>query len=651
MTEDMTTNNPSPLRDDKKKSYVPIAIIYLLGIFMGAIDTGIVTPARTIIQTDFMVDEKLGVWMFTIYTLAFAASIPIMGKLADRLGRKPIYILSITLFGVGSLFCGLSQNFDSFTLFLIARAVQAIGAGGIMPIATAEFGTTFPEEKRGLALGLIGSVYGIANILGASAGSFVLDIFGKNNWEFIFFINIPITVIIIIFGLIILPNHKMKEVQPIDLTGIFVLTAMILSLLYGLKNIDFFNFTETIVKTNVYPFLIAFIMLIPIFIFIEKRAKDPVINLHYFTNKNIVITLMMAFITGIVLMGLIFVPQFAENALRVPTGSGGYYVMILGFFSAVSAILSGKLTDKIGPKRVLLMGFLISITGAMFLGFVAAHFLNFPTVAISLMLVGFGLGFTIGVPINYMMLGATHEKEANSALANVSLMRSIGTVIAPAIMIGFLANAGASVQGDLLKLLPNEIHMPQLPYAAELNAEFAALRVDPVTGPMFKDVPEVDFESYSTVTFDPTATSGMKLPEEVTQALTSSDVTNITKNTQLMATAMFDQMAPSIIKKAQDNLNMGINNLNTAIENMPPGLPQRQALSDTVYKMETFRDAIPGAFDEGKANYLDTIEKKGPKLEDAFQNDLNKGFKQIYLTVTFACLIGLIGLFFYRENK
>ena len=175
---------------EKKLNLGLIMAVYLLGIFMGAIDTGIVTPARTIIQNDLMVNDNTGIWMITIYTLAYAASIPIMGKLADKYGRKYVYLTSISLFGIGSLFCGLSQNMGSFSVLLISRVVQAIGGGGILPIATAEFGTTFPKEKRGLALGLVGGVYGIANIFGASAGSAIIDIFGQNNWQFIFYINI-----------------------------------------------------------------------------------------------------------------------------------------------------------------------------------------------------------------------------------------------------------------------------------------------------------------------------------------------------------------------------------------------------------------------------------------------------------------------------
>lgn len=142
-----TATNPKPLH------FGLIMVIYLCGIFMGAIDTSVVTPARTVIQNGLGVGDQTGIWMITIYTLAYASSIPIMGKLADRLGRKTIYLICIILFGTGSLLAGLSQYIGHFGFFLMARAIQAIGGGGIMPIASAEFGTTFPEDKRGMALG------------------------------------------------------------------------------------------------------------------------------------------------------------------------------------------------------------------------------------------------------------------------------------------------------------------------------------------------------------------------------------------------------------------------------------------------------------------------------------------------------------------
>lgn len=173
-----SSSSASSASRGRGKGFALVAAVYLLGLFIGALDTGIVTPARTVIQSDLGIGEQMGVWIITIYTLAYAAAIPVMGKLADRSGRKYVYLASILLFGVGSLLCGLAQDVGSFWMLLAARAVQAVGGGGIVPVATAEFGTTFPPEKRGLALGLVGGVYGIANIFGASAGSLILSVFG-----------------------------------------------------------------------------------------------------------------------------------------------------------------------------------------------------------------------------------------------------------------------------------------------------------------------------------------------------------------------------------------------------------------------------------------------------------------------------------------
>ena len=654
---------------NKKMNFGLIMAVYLLGIFMGAIDTGIVTPARTIIQNDLMVNETTGIWMITIYTLAYAASIPILGKLADKYGRKYIYLISIFLFGIGSLFCGLSQNFGSFTVLLLARVVQAIGGGGILPIATAEFGTTFPKEKRGLALGLVGGVYGLANIFGASAGSAIIDIFGQHNWKFIFYINLPITIFILIAGVLCLPNTKEKSVKKIDFFGITTLTLMVLSILYGLKNIDYFNFVETFKSTSVYPYLIVFIVLLPIFVLIEKKAEDPVINISYFKNIRIIITLFISFITGIIIMGMIFVPQFAENSLKIATGSGGYFVIILGVFAGLGAPFSGKLIDKFGAKAVLAIGFIASIAGSVFLIFFAAAHPSLFAVVICLILLGTGIGFTMGTPINYMMLDNTKVEESNSALATVSLIRSVGTAIAPAIMVGFISHAGMSVQDNIMKLLPNEISVPPLPYAQELTEEFNKLKADPSMAEKLKDVDIPDLTAMETMKFDMTSNSGkFQMSDEILEKLKTSDVTTITDSTKAMAEYMFEQMTPSIITNITNGLDSGINSINDsvsqlskAIDAMPP-IPEMQGriagmkgavlqMTDTVDKMKTLKEAIPGAFDTAKTNYLQEIENRRSAIEQEFQTTLNNGFKQVYSTVAIASLLAMIVLMLYREER
>lgn len=809
--------NSSTTNSNRKMWF--IAAVYLLGLFMGAIDTGIVTPARTIIQNNLMVDDKTGIWMITIYTLAYAASIPVMGKLADKFGRKYIYLTAIFLFGTGSLLCGLSQNFGSFTMLLVARVIQAIGGGGIVPIATAEFGTTFPPEKRGMALGLVGGVYGIANIFGSSAGSAILDIFGKNNWQFIFYINVPITIFIIIAGLLVLKNNKNESVSKIDTLGILLLVSMILSLLYGLKNIDFFNFSESIKSTSVYPFIITFAILLPFFVLAEKRAEDPVMNLSYFTNPRIVITFLVSFITGIVLMGTIFIPQFSENAIKISTGSGGYFVIILGLFAGVGAPISGKLSDKFGAKSVLLLGFTISLAGSAFLILVTTKYPGLITVIVSLMLIGLGMGFTIGAPLNYMMLENTKKEEANSALAALSLIRSIGTTIAPAIMIGFIAHAGGSLQAREMAILPKEITSPQLPYAQELSEKINKLKSDPNMKDKMAGLEFPDLTSMTKVEINMNGNGSTKLPADLIELLKTADATNITERIKTLSSRMFSEMTPDVIAKIQngiqkgidgiqsgipemdksivdlkagaDGVTNGINGMKSAVAGMDTGIAQmKKAISsqetaivqlnsfydqmtkmmsqggapqgttsqgspaetqtagkmptgignvsiidmipqdvkakmpasaleqlkdvktpadlkakieelanakktlslevdkltkqrsdmlakiaeteakhkdmltavssieaakadmnDTVSKMTIMKNAVPKNFEEANNNYLAAIEKLSPKIESEFQDTLNGGFRQIYLTTGIAALIALMILTFYRKKE
>lgn len=569
-------------RANKKVNYGLIMITYLLGIFMGAIDTGIVTPARTIIQNNLLVDDKTGIWMITIYTLAYAASIPIMGKLADKFGRKYVYLASIFLFGLGSLFCGLSQAFASFPALLIARTVQAIGGGGILPVATAEFGTTFPKEKRGMALGLVGGVYGIANIFGASAGSAILDLFGKNNWQFIFYINVPITIFILIAGFLCLPNTKEVNVKKIDIWGISVLTVMVLCLLYGLKNIDFFNFGTSISSASVYPFLLVFVLLIPLFIFAETKAEDPVMNLSYFKNSKIIITLILSFITGVVMMGMIFVPQFSENAIKMPSGSGGYFVLILGLFAGLGAPVSGKLIDKFGVKVILGIGFFASIAGALYLFFVTTNYPNMLNVIICLVLIGTGIGFTMGTPLNYMMLDNTKVEESNSALATVSLVRSIGTAIAPAIMIAFIANAGANVQTNVMGLLPTEIEAPSLPYVQELSDKLDELKSNDAMKDKLSGLDMPDLSTMQKIEINMNSNSGFEMPEELVALMKDSDVTTITENCKTLAVSMFDKMTPQVISNIQNGIGSGITAMSGSVTELDSKITELQSAYDGI---------------------------------------------------------------------
>lgn len=572
---DVSTNSTAP-------GWGMAMALYLLGIFMGAIDTGIITPARTVIQSQLGVDEATGIWMITIYTLAYAAAIPVMGKLADRSGRKPIYLLAIVLFGVGSLLCGLSQDVGSYEMLIASRALQAVGAGGILPIATADIGTAVPREKRGMALGLVGAVYGVANVFGASAGSLVLDIVGVENWQWIFYINVPISIGIIIAGLVWLPNRRADEVAPIDVWGSVVLVSMILSLLWGIRNLDFFDFGASITSAEVWPWLALVVVLLPVLIWVEKRAADPVLNLGYFTDRGIALTLTLSLLSGVILMGVVFVPQFAENSLKLPSGSGGYLVIALGLASGIGAPLSGRLTDRFGPRAVLGLGTGISLLAAIVIILWAIPQPSMTSVLVGLCGLGLGLGFIVGSPLNYMMLERVPDEEASSALGTLSLVRAIGTTLAPALMVGFLANAGASLQDRIMDELPDTVAAPTLPHATTLKLTLEEWQSDP---DLADRIPAIDTSYLDLTEIDLSEMSGDgELPDDLVDLLRTADVTTITERSKLVAERMFADQTPERVAEIQAGVRSGIDGLEDALAELDSG---EQEMTDGLAEMDS----------------------------------------------------------------
>ena len=466
----------------KKASNTFILVLFLLGIFMGAIDSGIVSPAREIIENGFGIDRAIGIWMITIYTLSYTISMLIVSKLSDRYGHKVVYTLSIAVFGVGSLLCGLTNFYGNFSLFLMARVIQAIGAGGIMPIANTVIGLSFPKEKRGMALGLVGAVYGVAVIIGPTLGSTILNIAGTNNWGLIFFINVPISIAILMLS-IKMENTKLSSIKPMDIKGSIVIAGVIGTFLYALTNLNFFHFTDSLRGLNVYPYLLIFAVLIPVLIWVEKRAVDPVLNLKYFKNRQMLVIFVLAFIVGIGMMGMVFVPQFAENVLKIRPGTGGYLITFLALFSGISAPLSGKLLDTKGTRFVMTMGFGFTILGTLYLAYVATSHMNFTNILIGLAFMGFGVGFTLGAPLNYLVLQTVPEEEAATGLATMSLIRSMGTTISPGLLIGFVVNSATDLQPNLNSVLAQGgMNMPtNVGGNAAIGKQFAALQNADVT--------------------------------------------------------------------------------------------------------------------------------------------------------------------------
>ncbi|MFS1516597.1 MFS transporter [Bacillus sp. SCS-151] len=384
--------------------------LFLIGIFMGALDHGIVGPALSSIVFTYNIDTSWGVWSFTIYTLLFAVSIPLMGKFSDRFGRKLIFIVGIGLFGIGSLFAALAPN---FVLFLIGRSIQAIGTGGIFPITAAFIAVSYPEETRAKAMGMIGLIFGFGSILGPMVGGYIIQNF---DWQWIFLINVPIAILVVVLMSFVKIQQQIIK-NPIDYKGIMLLTAIILSIMLGITTV------------NIYVLIIG-VILIPIMIFVEKAAPDPIIKIHFFKQKNTLIILFYSAVSGVIMASTInLLPIFIETEMMISKASAALGVAPLAITSMIASVVGGQMVTKIGAKKVLFIGFLLTTIGTLLL----INPINYSYVLVVSAIIGFGIGIIIGAPLNILIIQETPISEAGTSVGFLSLFRSLGSTVGPTI--------------------------------------------------------------------------------------------------------------------------------------------------------------------------------------------------------------------------
>ena len=497
---------------ENENGYAPkvqkaLMIMFLLGIFIGGMDSGIVSPARTVIADALGVGADTSVWMITIYTLAYAVIMPISGKLSDRYGKKKMFVFSVAVFGIGSALCGFSDYIGGYDALLIARVIQAIGGGGIMPVATAFIGESFPIAKRGSALGLVGATYGIATVLGPTVGSGIINLFGADNWGLLFFINVPICLIVVIMAARIRIVEQKHIDKKMDTFGSVLAAIMISSIMYAVTNLNFHKFSESLRSTDVYPFLIIFVVLLPLFIYRENKAEDPIIDLNYFRNRNICLTLLMSLSVGCGMMSVVFIPQFGENSLRLAQGSGGYLITIMAVFTGIASPIGGKFIDKYSAKAVLLVGFSCTIIGTLMLSLIVAKNNSMIVLLIALAIMGAGMGLTMGTPLNYLMQTYVPKENAASAQSTLSLIKSIGIAISPNILINFIAEAGDKMPTELMKVMP---------------------KVPGTAGGMAGSI------------------TNSEVPKHIIDSFQNADVTSITGVMKEFSSFMFDKAKPAI---------------------------------------------------------------------------------------------------------
>jgi EmrB/QacA subfamily drug resistance transporter len=432
------------------RSKLIIMVSVMASLFLVALDQTIIATALGKIVEDFNAFSSLS-WIVTAYLITTTITVPIAGKLSDLFGRRVILLVGVAVFVAASLMSGLSGN---VTELIIWRAVQGIGGGIITANAFTIVGDLFAARERGRWQGLIGAVFGLSSVVGPLLGGWLTDghgLFGiTTDWRWTFYINVPIGIIAFILIAIYSPNFRHAAKARIDYAGAALLSLALGTLILAVDNTDVI-FAGLLSSTGLSLVGLRIIMFMIVvfatagFIYAEYKAKEPILPLRFFKNRNYVTVLIIAMMFGAAFMGsILYLTQFNQQVFGAsPTDSG---LMLLPMVAGVmfSSILSGQIISRTGRYKIFMqLGFIIA-TVAM----IALTFLNdqMPYIFEAVVIVCLGLGMGVAMPVlNLAIQNEVEQKDLGVATSSSQLFRSLGSTIGTAVF-GALLTAGILTQ-------------------------------------------------------------------------------------------------------------------------------------------------------------------------------------------------------------
>ncbi|TVY00290.1 DHA2 family efflux MFS transporter permease subunit [Paenibacillus cremeus] len=379
--ESQPASPPAASTAQKASGLAMLAII--LGVFMAILDTSIVNVAIPKMMSVFGVNQQQIEWVVTAYSLVSGALVPVTGFLGDRFGYKRIYIISLVIFTIGSALCGAAWSNDSMIFF---RIIQAIGGGAMMPISMSMIFRMFPAEKRGLAMGLFGISIMFAPAIGPTLSGYIVEYL---DWRLIFTINVPIGILDFFLSMATLKEFKSSVARKFDVGGFLTSSTGLATLLYGIGKVSEKGWSDT----EVIIFLAIGIFCLVSFVIIELSVKEPMLDLGLLKNGTYTLALVISSLAMVIMMGMLFLlPIFLQNIAGLSAVQTGLILLPQALASGIMMPIAGALFDKIGAKKLAIVGLIIT-TFALYLTSKLALETTFATIIfwLSLRAVGMGL--------------------------------------------------------------------------------------------------------------------------------------------------------------------------------------------------------------------------------------------------------------------
>jgi EmrB/QacA subfamily drug resistance transporter len=421
----------------------------MLSLFLASMESTVVATAMPTIVGQLGGLEHYS-WVFSAYMLASTTTVPLYGKLSDLYGRRNLYVIAMALFLIGCIWCGLANSMNQL---IFARALQGIGAGGIMPLAFILIGEMFSLEQRTKMQGVFSGVWGVSSIAGPLLGGYLVD---QLSWRWVFFVNIPPGLLAAAFVAFAWRDQIHSQEKPsVDYAGAGLLMSAVVCLLLGLMGEN---------PTSNWILIAASIILFILLLWVESRAVDPILPLHLFRERLFAATIGHGVLSGWALFGSIsFIPLFVQAVLGTSATQAGITIapMLLGWVAA--SIVGTRILLKVGYRRLAVIGTALLVAGAFLMARIDAGSSQMYLMA-AVTIMGVGMGFSIP-PFLIAVQTNVERRYLGTATSTMQFSRSMGGTLGVSVM-------GAALSARLAANLS----------AADLDPALVSQLLDPLPG-------------------------------------------------------------------------------------------------------------------------------------------------------------------------